>query len=145
MNSNPSQIYPIPVVRALIADARGRILLLRWAATEYAAGGWCLPGGKVDYGQTVKEALAGEILEETSLTLIAAAFFFFQDSLPQSPGGMHCLNLYFLCRASGEFRLNAESSASAWVGPEEVGEYHIVFGNDGAVRRYFESRRTSKA
>jgi len=140
MPANPSQLYPIPIVRALIADARGRILLLQRAATAHEPGGWCLPGGKIDYGQTVEAALASEILEETSLQLLAAEFFFFQDSLPLRPGGMHCLNLYFHCRVRGEIRLNAESAAYAWIGPAEIGAYGIVFGNDEAIRRHFEGR-----
>ena len=107
------QPYPIPVVRALIGDAGGRILLLQRAAAAYGPGSWCLPGGKVDYGQTVAEALAREIREETSLQLLAAEFWFWQDSLPIQPGGMHYLNLYFLCRARGEVRLNAESYQAA--------------------------------
>jgi len=51
MPNDLCQPYPVPVVRALIADAAGRVLLLQRAATAYGPGQWCLPGGKVDYGQ----------------------------------------------------------------------------------------------
>jgi len=145
MNGNPSQLYPVPAVRALITDAQGRILLLQRSAAGHEPGAWCLPGGKIDYGQTVEAALAGEILEETSLQLLAAEFFFFQDSLSPGPEGMHCLNFYFHCQVSGELRLNAESSDYAWIGPEEIGDYDIVFKNDEAIRRHFESRGSNKS
>ncbi|MBM4289187.1 MAG: NUDIX domain-containing protein [Deltaproteobacteria bacterium] len=69
MPNDLCQPYPVPVVRALIADAAGRVLLLQRAATAYGPGQWCLPGGKVDYGQTLVEALAREIREETALEL----------------------------------------------------------------------------
>lgn len=137
MSETFSQPYPVPVVRALIENPEGRILLLQRAGSAYGPGAWCLPGGKVDYGQTVESALAREIWEETSLQLLAAEFFFWQDSLPIQTGGIHCLNLYFRCRVRGEIRLNAESAACAWIGPEDFGVYPIVFRNEEAIRRHF--------
>jgi 8-oxo-dGTP pyrophosphatase MutT (NUDIX family) len=136
----PAQPYPIPVVRALIENSEGRILLLRRAATAYGQGQWCLPGGKIDYGRTVEAALAQEIREETSLQLLGAEFLFFQNSLPLHPGGMHCINFYFHCRVSGDLQLNAESSEYAWIGPAETSNYNIVFRNDEAIRRYWQNR-----
>ena len=62
MNSNAAgQSYPVPLVRALIKNSAGQILLLRRALSRYGQEGWCLLGGKIDYGQTVEEALAQEI------------------------------------------------------------------------------------
>ena len=95
------------------------------------------PGGKVDYGQTVAEALAREIREETALRLISAALLLVQDSLPTGPGGMHCLNLYFRCTVAGEIRLNDESSAQAWIARDDMPAYHIVFRNDAALHLHF--------
>jgi len=129
--------YPIPIVRALIEDGEGRVLLLKRANTAWGENAWCLPGGKVDCGQTVAQALAREIFEETGLTLEAARLLLVQDSLPLEPGGMHCLNLYFLCRVTGEPRLNAESAALAWVGQDTMNAYDIAFRNDEALQRYF--------
>lgn len=141
MSDHTDQSYPIPVVRALIENSEGRILLLRRARTEHGQGKWCLPGGKIDYGQTVEAALAKEIREETSLQLLAADFFFFQNSLPLHPGGMHCLNFYFHCRVSGDLKLNAESSEYAWIGPAEISNCNIVFRNDEAIVRHFNRQK----
>ncbi len=139
MNDIPAQPYPVPAVRALIEDSKGRVLILRRSGTEHGHGGWCLPGGKIDYGQTIEDALALEIVEETSLQLLSAEFFFFQNSLPLHPGGMHCINFYFHCRVSGSIRINDESSEFTWIGPAEIDSYEIVFRNDEAIRRHFGS------
>ncbi|TVM32139.1 NUDIX domain-containing protein [Oceanidesulfovibrio marinus] len=130
-------IPPVPVVRALIQDDAGRVLLLQRANTSSGCGGWCLPGGKVDWGQTVAEALAREIMEETTLQLCEAEFFFMQDSLPTESESLHCLNLYFRCRVQGEIVLNPESSAYAWVAAGELGQYEIVFRNDEALFKHY--------
>jgi 8-oxo-dGTP pyrophosphatase MutT (NUDIX family) len=128
---------PVPVVRLIVPDDEGRVLLLRRHGSTHGLGAWCLPGGKVDYGQRVEEAVADELREETALECTGARFLFYQDSLPYEPGGMHCVNLYFECQVSGTIRLNEESSEYAWVGPEELEQYEIVFRNDAGLMRYW--------
>jgi 8-oxo-dGTP diphosphatase len=117
------------------------VLILKRARTAYAEGAWCLPGGKVDYGETAEQAVVKELREETELRCERARFLFYQDSLPLQPGGMHCINLYFECRAGGTLVLNPESSASAWIGREELGTHPLAFRNDEGLRRYWD--RTS--
>lgn len=130
---------PVPVVRLIIPDRAGRVLLLRRARTAYGEGGWCLPGGKVDYGETVTEAVRKELREETSLEVGEVRFLFYQDSLPPEPGSMHCINLYFECSVSGDLEMNPESSEWAWIGPEDLSHYDLVFRNDEALRRFWAS------
>jgi len=128
--------HPVPAVRAVIRDSIGRILLLKRPAGDAGAGGWCLPGGKVDWGQTVEEALVREVLEETTLVCSGVRFLFYQDSPAMTPGGMHCINFYFACDVEGAVVLSEESAAFAWVAPTEVASYRIVFRNDEGLARY---------
>jgi hypothetical protein len=53
---------------------------------------------------------------------------------------MHCINLYFECSVSGDVKLNPESSEWAWITPDELDRYEIVFRNDEALRRYWDER-----
>lgn len=92
----------------------------------------------MDCGETVASAVRGELLEETGLECSGMRFLFYQDSLPVEPGGMHCLNLYFKCTYSGVVALNDESTAYAWMAPEDVGRYELVFRNDEGLRRYWD-------
>ncbi len=128
---------PVPTVRAIIADAEGRVLLLQRSAGSYGGTSWCLPGGKVDYGRTVEEAVIQEVLEETSLRCISVRFLFYQDSLPLETGGMHCINFYFECRTEGTVRLNPESVDYAWIGRDELSRYAIGFRNGEGLLRYW--------
>ena len=132
--------YPIAVVRLIVCDNNGGALLLQRSHTAYGAGKWCLPGGKVDHGITVEQAVVKELKEETRLDCLASTFLFYQDSLPPRPGAMHCINLYFECKYSGEVVLNEESSRYAWVNPAELAEYDIVFRNDAGLKRYWEMK-----
>jgi ADP-ribose pyrophosphatase YjhB (NUDIX family) len=130
---------PVPVVRLIVPDADGKVLILRRAQTAHAEGQWCLPGGKVDYGETVEEAVRKELREETELECDGLRFLFYQDSLPPEPGSMHCVNFYFACSVSGDLVLNPESSAWAWIGPDDLEDYPLAFRNGEGLGRYWES------
>ena len=137
---------PIPVVRLIVTDSAGRVLILKRPADSTGGGAWCLPGGKVDYGETVEQAAARELAEETGLRSRALRLFFCQDSLPLSPGGMHCINLYFECEVAGSVKLdNRESVDAAWIGPDQISHYQITFRNDEGLQRYWSEHAGPQA
>lgn len=129
--------FPVPVVRLIVTNSTGRILILRRDNTNHSKGEWCLPGGKIDYGQTVEQAAMKELFEETSLEVDAIHFLFYQDSLPLGPGEMHCINLYFKCEVHGDLSLNAESSEHAWIDNNDLDKYCLAFMNDNGVQKYW--------
>jgi 8-oxo-dGTP diphosphatase len=62
---------PIPGVGAVVlrkVDGRAEVLLIR-RGSEPMAGGWSLPGGAIELGESVREACVRETLEETGLTV----------------------------------------------------------------------------
>lgn len=135
------QLAPIPTVRLIVTDDRERVLVLKRARNDYAGGQWCLPGGKVDYEDTVEDSARRELKEETGLDCRALRFLFYQDSLPFQPGGMHCINLYFEARVSGSVVLNSESDEYAFIEPEKSAAYGLAFRNDEGLMRYWNERR----
>jgi|ERR1022692_1977069 8-oxo-dGTP diphosphatase len=128
---------PIAVVRLIVPDDRGRVLLLQRAHTKYAAGDWCLPGGKIDFGATVEETVRKELQEETCLECTQSRFLFYQNSLPPTPDGMHCINFYFECLTRGVVELNPESSNHHWLTREEIASYKIAFRNEEGLKIYW--------
>jgi ADP-ribose pyrophosphatase YjhB (NUDIX family) len=55
-------------VGAVVVDAAGRVLLVK-RGTEPMKGHWSIPGGLVELGETLVEAIQREIAEETGLTV----------------------------------------------------------------------------
>ncbi len=129
---------PIVAVRIILRNEDNSILLLKRAQTNYGEGAWCLPGGKVDYGQTLEEACANELKEETDLDIGEIELVACQDSLPKQEGDPHYLNLYFEAEYTGKIILNSESSAFQWVSRNDLDNYYIVFGNLDIIEQMFE-------
>ena len=128
---------PFVAVRAIISDAEGKVLLLRRAQTGYGCGEWCLPGGKIDYGQTAEEAIKMEIYEETSLRCLSVTFLFYLDTLPTERMNTHYITLFFECAVEGNMRLNEESDEFVWIDRNQLNQYVIAFQNDEALQKYW--------
>jgi 8-oxo-dGTP diphosphatase len=56
----------VPCVGAVVRDGQGRLLLVR-RGTEPGRGLWSVPGGRVEPGESLEEAVVREVAEETGL------------------------------------------------------------------------------
>ena len=92
-----------PSVSAVIFDRRGRLLLQQ----RSDGGQWGLPGGSVEIGESVTEAAAREVLEETGLTVrVRRMIGVYSDPTLQVvryPDGnvWHYVNVCFECTVKG--------------------------------------------
>lgn len=59
---------PVVGLVALARDPQGRVVLIRRGDT----GEWCLPGGTLEWGETLREMLPRELLEEAGVDLLEA-------------------------------------------------------------------------
>jgi 8-oxo-dGTP diphosphatase len=62
---------PIDVAVCIVQAADGRVLMAERTPRQLSAGYWELPGGKVDSGETPKEAAVRELVEEIGITALA--------------------------------------------------------------------------
>jgi 8-oxo-dGTP diphosphatase len=95
----------IRVAGILVKD--GKILLVRHEKNDKSY--WLLPGGGVEFGETVEEGLAREFREEVGLKVRVGKLVLVQDSIPPD---LHrqVLNLYFLVQAEeGPLRVTPDA------------------------------------
>ena len=64
----------INVVAAVIRDDKNRFLIAKRKACQSNGGLWEFPGGKVEQGETEKEALVREIREELGVKILVLKF-----------------------------------------------------------------------
>jgi ADP-ribose pyrophosphatase YjhB (NUDIX family) len=111
----------LAVSAAIIRD--GKVLLVQRARPP-ANGLYSLPGGVVEVGETLAEAVAREVREETSLEIEPVALAGFRETIGRDADGRierHFVILPFVARwLAGEPRLNHELSDARWLRPADI-------------------------
>src|ERR1700754_3928288 len=86
----------------------GRVLLVRRARSP-GKGFYSLPGGRVEFGESLHAALHREVAEETALQIEIADLAAWREVVPTAEGGGHYVILSFAARwIAGEPALNEE-------------------------------------
>lgn len=80
---------PVVGVVAVATTEDGRVLLIRRGDT----GEWCLPGGTLEWGETLRTTLARELLEETGAELIRAGALLGVYSAPGRDPRFHAVTV----------------------------------------------------
>jgi ADP-ribose pyrophosphatase YjhB (NUDIX family) len=114
----------LAVSAAIFRD--GKVLLVRRARSP-AKGFYTLPGGRVEFGESLHAALTREIDEETGLRIKIVALAGWREVLPSAAGGGHYLIMSFAARwQANEPRLNEELDDFKWLPPSELGELKLT-------------------
>lgn len=121
----PPQVFPEPTVGAFIFNPQGELLLVqshKWHDK------WVVPGGHVELGETLEQALVREVLEETGLKVHQLQFINSQEFIfdPAFWRHKHFIFFDFACQSlGGDVTLNNEAQEHVWVSPEKALEMDI--------------------
>jgi len=124
-NSDSARTYPtrpyLAVSAAIVRD--DRVLIVRRARTP-AHGLYTLPGGGVELGETLEEAVIREVHEETALDVVPVELVGFRQAIARDTAGRierHFVILPFAARlVGGEISLNEELAEAHWLLPSEL-------------------------
>jgi 8-oxo-dGTP diphosphatase len=117
---------PEVAVGALAVD-HGRLLCIRRGHGP-GAGLWSLPGGRVEAGESLYEAVVREVMEETHLEVVVDRFVGHVERIGDS---YHFVILDFavtLLEPDAEPLAGDDAAEAAWVPFEELGDLRLVDG-----------------
>jgi len=146
---NDPRAYPqrpfLAVSAAIVRD--GQVLLVRRARAP-ASGLFSLPGGVVEAGETLHEAVVREVREETGIAIEPVALAGFRETIVRDQEGQverHFVILPFAARwIAGEPNLNEELSEARWVDPGEITGMPTTPGLADIVASALERLREAK-
>lgn len=138
------------VVCAIIENVEGKILLTeRHDPTDKQAHGkWEFPGGGVEYGESIEQAVHREIQEEVGLVtdVIKLLPYYHSHIWTGKDKPFHVLLFVFWNRfRSGKIILqNEETSKFVWIDPEKALEYNLLPANKKYIEIFLEEKKHVK-
>jgi 8-oxo-dGTP diphosphatase len=118
------------VAVGVLRDSSGNILISRRHVDAHQGGLWEFPGGKVEPGEAVVDALRRELLEELGVYIADARPLL--DVQHDYPDKAVWLDVWLVREFSGD-PLGREGQAVLWVSPAELARYEFPAANTPIV------------
>ena len=137
MQQSPER-YPELIVGGLLVDDQGQVFLARFVKME---GLYAIPGGHVEYGETIAGALVREMVEETGLTPTRYRLLRVAERIrpPLYKDGTHHLVYldFVIDRWTGELQLDGkELNDGLWIAPRAALDLPLTQTTRQAIEVY---------
>jgi ADP-ribose pyrophosphatase YjhB (NUDIX family) len=135
---NKIEVYqnPIPTVDIIIEIESKGIVLIKRRNPPY---GWAIPGGFVDYGESLEEAAVREAKEETNLDVkLVRQFHTYSD--PERDPRHHSISTAYIAKAKGIPKAKDDALEIGIFNNSNLPD-EIAFDHRSILRDYFKSRQ----
>ncbi|MFQ6065786.1 MAG: NUDIX domain-containing protein [bacterium] len=125
---------PVPTVDTIVEKDKGIVLINR----KNPPSGWALPGGFVNYGESLEEAARRETKEETNLDIKELRQFRVYSNPKRDPR-CHTITTVFTARAQGKLKARDDAKEIKVFRPEELPQ-DLAFDHRQILEEYFASK-----
>lgn len=134
---------PIPTVDIIIemehSGGQPEIVLIKRKNPPY---GWALPGGFVEYNESLEQAAKREAKEETSLDIqIVSQMFTYSD--PMRDPRFHTITTVYIARANGTPEANDDAAEIGVFSREKI-DFPLAFDHAKILEDYFQRRENDR-
>ena len=134
MKTNRNRRSPIATVDIIVENKNGILLIKR----KNPPGGWALPGGFVEYGESRDSAAVREAKEETGLDVeLTRQFHTYSD--PERDPRHHTITTVFIAKAAGKAVAGDDAKEVGIFGRDGLPE-QIAFDHRNIIQDYFTGR-----
>ena len=135
-----SRAYPDrPIVGVGAIILRDKQVLLVRRDSEPRRGEWSLPGGMLELGETLREGVEREVLEETGLRVrVKQVVEVFDSIIPDAAGRteFHYVLIDFLCvPIEGELRAGSDVAEVVWARVDDLDRFKLTENALAAIER----------
>lgn len=134
---NKIEVYnnPIPTVDIIIEiESKGIVLIKR----KNPPNGWAIPGGFVDYGESLEEAAVREAKEETNLDVkLVRQFYTYSD--PKRDPRHHSISTVYIAKGKGKPKAK-DDALEIGIFDESTLPDDIAFDHRLILKDYFKSK-----
>ncbi len=142
MNSRRYPKHPLLGVGALIFRRDAIVLVER--GREPLKGYWSLPGGLVEPGERLEDAICREVLEETGLKIRPVVMHTIFERIMRDSRGQpeyHYVLIDYVCKTSGgTLRPGDDVSRAAWVRRAMLKDYQLTEGTLDVIEQAYARR-----
>jgi len=135
--------HPLVGVGAILLR-RDRILMAE-RGKEPLKGWWSLPGGALETGESLAEAVRREVLEETGLEIRPLGVLEIFERIMRDTGGRaeyHYVLIDYVCRVTGgTLRAGDDAARVEWVRRADLSQLQITEGTLAVIEKAFRERR----
>jgi mutator protein MutT len=129
--------HPITAVAAIILQ-NDKILLIK-RGSEPNIGKWSIPGGSIEFGETLEEAVKREVREETGLEINVGELAGVLDLIVKSDGNIqfhYVLIDYFAAVVSGEAVAGTDAAECCWVPLDDLHSYDLTTSLEEMLKKH---------
>ena len=130
---------PIPTVDAIIQKSSS-ILLVKRKKDPYKDQ-FALPGGFVNEGETIEEAIEREVYEETSLKIHPIDILGVYSDPTRDPRGHMMTVVFIVLVIRGIATAGDDAKEISWIPIEKINEIKIAFDHKLVIRDYLRWKR----
>ena len=118
---------PVPGVGVVIVDQQNRLLIVQ-RGQGAGAGLWAVPGGRIQWGETGRDAARREVREETGLDVEVGDVAWVGEAMgPGNPAAWHfTLVDYWGKVKGGNLKAGDDAADVRWVPLQEIRQYPLV-------------------